>query len=143
VKNYLRRLCIDGQIFLWYRGHIHIEQHCVERLRVFPAANKSRYLQIEFWEGDQAAVAGSYQGGVILWPEHEETYNLNRPAVIAALIRYALQNGWINQTLLWKNGIELLALSKAPSDLSKPHPNYPYITAWVPRDAKEVSPNET
>jgi len=68
---------------------------------------------------------------------------LNRPAVIAALIRYALQNGWNNKTLFCQNGIELLALSKAPSDLSEPHPDYYQITAWVPRDAKEVSPNET
>lgn len=134
---------VDNQSFLWYRRHLHIEKKCVERLRVFPAANKSRYLQIEFWGGDQAAVAGSDQGGVIFWPGREDTYNLNRPAVIAALIRYALQNGWNNKTLFCQNGIELLALSKAPSDLSEPHPDYYQITAWVPRDAKEVSPNET
>lgn len=134
---------VDNQSFLWYRGHLHIENICVERLRVFVASDKNGFLEINFRAGNGVSV-GYPEAGVIFWYDQEITYNLNRPAVIAALIRYALQNGWrphdskssSNSPLVWENGIELLSLAEAPSDLSKPHPNLGRF--WVPRDTKII-----
>lgn len=78
---------------------------------------------------------GYPQKGVVFWFEREETYNLNRPSVVVALIRYALQNGWSpdseNRPIRWSNGTELLTLSQAPSDLSRTDPNVGRF--WVPR----------
>lgn len=132
----LRRIAIDGTIFLWYLRYERLQPAYALRLRVFVRNDKTGVLEIDFLSESGASVGDGYpEFGVISWPDQEQTYNLNRPAVIAALIRYALKEGWrssgSHQSFHWKNGVELLTLASAPQDSSTIDPNLGRL--WQPR----------
>ncbi len=120
-KKYpLRRLVIGTRTYLWRRSHRHPvhdgQRQCQEVLRIFAAPYKRTYVEIIF--SDQPGWAAGYSSdGVIC--SRTAVYNLNRPAVVAALIRYLLMTIWDPDTtqeiVTIDDGIPLLALADAPT----------------------------
>jgi hypothetical protein len=116
-----RRLTVDGRPFLWRRTHRHRAENgptaCVEILRVFPDGNKKAVLQITFAESPGWTV-GYPQAGVIRSTTSSTSYNLNRPVIVAALIRAMLATEWkpfeTDVPVEVDDGIALLESSGAP-----------------------------
>lgn len=124
AKNILRKITIDHETYLWKRSHIHLTnyQHskCIEKVVIYLEGYKKSPLQLLFREEDNLILksdvvkekwrVGYPDDGVIwlckyespssdgrLYPINERetvSINLNRPAVIAALIRYFLRKNW-------------------------------------------------
>jgi len=85
---------------------------------VFAEGNKKAVLQISFREKPGWGV-GYPAAGVIWSIEESKGYNLNRPAVVAALVRYTIQCGWDpggENPLEIRDGIPLLSSAAAPSE---------------------------
>lgn len=56
AKNFLQKITLDGERYVWYRGHYHLKIYdrspCVERLTVFSCDSKKSPLRINFKEDD-------------------------------------------------------------------------------------------
>lgn len=90
----MRRIVVDDAPFLWRREHLHLDG-CVEVLTVVAADGERRArprLTLRFRAHDGWS-PGDFDAGV-LRRGGEEPVNLNRPAVVAALIREARSRGW-------------------------------------------------
>jgi hypothetical protein len=117
----MRRLVIDGRPYLWRRTHRHSPEketrRCEELLRVFAEGNKKAGLQINFCEKTGWQV-GYPEEGVVWSSTDSKSYNLNRPAVVRALIIFMLHSGWDPHrgggAVNVHDGIPLLASSEAP-----------------------------
>lgn len=117
----MRRLTIDGRRFLWRRRHRHSESHpggCAEVLRIHAEGSKRAPLEISFAESERWRVGYPQEG--VVWSEGGSvSYNLNRPAVVAALIQSALGSVWDpdagTRPVLVDDGIALLERSAAPT----------------------------
>jgi len=112
-KNYLRKIVVEGEIYLWYRMHYHLERYeqspCAEVLTVFSPCSRNNPVRIRFREEENRYRAdctqrwwhtGYPQSGV-LWlseasPEQRiiVEINLNRPGVVATLIRLLRATRW-------------------------------------------------
>jgi hypothetical protein len=94
MKRKARRIVVDGQVFAWYT------EPFSAALRIY-AEKAPGFLEVIFRDG-----------GFGFAYLNEDTYNLNRPAVVTALIQSALQRGWQpdqGKQVRWSNGNELLA----------------------------------
>ena len=128
AKKSFRRIVVDGEVYLWHRRHSHLKDFelspCVETLTVYPQDSKRGYLRIRFREEDNrnrsdrddSWHAGYPQSGV-LWlcqPDTPSTtaFNLNRPRVVAAVIRLLRTTRWnlteARTPVLIENGIQFL-----------------------------------
>ena len=124
MRKGLRRIVVDGRIFLWTRRHRHFlgekGKACEERLTLYEEGYKRSPLHVwfrctEIWE------AGYPMDGVVWRKDRKEAYNLNRPAVVEALIRHGLGEGWMPGTALGAMDAEdayaWLLASGAPSGI--------------------------
>jgi hypothetical protein len=88
----LRRLIVDGSTFLWGCSHEHSAGRCREIVHVYREGFKKAPARLAFdWPGERASGAA----GVVLIPD---PVNLNKPSVVASLIRAALARGWQPET---------------------------------------------
>ena len=117
MKNKLRKIQIEAETYLWKRAHHHLAEFehskCVEKVTIYLEGHKNSALQLSFREEDNLThktdlekekwCVGYPDTGVVwlfrlrkdLKPQTDSiVINLNRPAVIAALIGYFLQHGW-------------------------------------------------
>ncbi|GEM_PF-1491521 len=124
AKNSLRKITIGEETYLWKREHLHVttDKHfkCIEKVVLYLEGYKKSPLQLLFREEDNLKVITDiekekwcvgYPDDGVIWlckkqpfladnepnsDNQEQTIeiNLNRPAVIAALIRYFLQTNW-------------------------------------------------
>ncbi len=117
----MRKITIDDAVYLWKREHLHLIAgepcKCIEKVVIYLEGYKKSPLQLFFREEDNLKFktdiekekwkVGYPDDGVIwlyrqpllvdLYSNNQEQtieINLNRPAVIAALIRYFLQTDW-------------------------------------------------
>ncbi|MGD1839624.1 MAG: hypothetical protein ACFB0B_01835 [Thermonemataceae bacterium] len=135
-KVALRSIKVDGKYYLWKREHQHLDEFiyakCVEKVTIFLKGYKKSPLYLLFREEDnplletdnkQVKWCVGYPDAGVIWssvPDSVETItyiNLNRPAVIAALIRFFMKEKWqpastsrplkIEQALVWLSKIAL------------------------------------
>ncbi|MNJ91922.1 hypothetical protein D3C87_95770 [compost metagenome] len=130
MKTALRKITVDGDLFLWKREHVHGKNHketgCTEKVTVYLEGSKRAPLYLFFNESDNQLIkddpekekwcVGYPESGVI-WlykykpplppgqvysAEEQQTaeLNLNRPAAIETLIRHYLSNGWNPRTTM-------------------------------------------
>lgn len=93
-----RRIVVDGTAYVWRRRHTHdrgapAAPQCSEVLTIYREGHKRYPLRIRFAKSDEW-LTGYPQAGVLTRSRDGATYNLNRPAVISALIRRLLAGGW-------------------------------------------------
>ena len=123
-KNILRKIKIDNETYLWKRLHLHLTNYeyskCVEKVVIYLEGHKKSPLQLSFREEDNLTLKSDiekekwrvgYPDDGVIWlykyesplpnnkpyPVNEQQtvdINLNRPAVIAELIRYFLHKDW-------------------------------------------------
>ena len=94
----MRLIVIDDVTYLWRRTHKH-DQGCVEKLVVIVEKSQEHggaRLALSFREAE-GWVPGDFDSGVLEHPEAEPV-NLNRPAVVRALVERARQSGWPTKT---------------------------------------------
>jgi hypothetical protein len=105
-----RNIVVQNRTFCWLRGHIHEQHggkvHCAERVAIYAESNKKGGLVVLFNSLDEQPAdakkwcVDGFQDGVVFSVEvtdgerQIEHVNFNRPAVIAKLITYFLDNGW-------------------------------------------------
>lgn len=117
MKNKLRKIKINNDTYLWKRGHYHLNEFehskCVEKVTIYLEGFKNSSLQLSFREEDNLTLKTDiekekwcvgYPDDGVIWlsqprldklPQTDHTnINLNRPAVIAELIKYFNMNGW-------------------------------------------------
>ncbi|WP_299680677.1 hypothetical protein [uncultured Dokdonia sp.] len=117
MKNKLRKIKINNNTYLWRRGHYHLPKfeysECVEKVTIYLEEYKNSPLQLSFREEDNLILKTNidkekwcvgYPDSGVIWlfkpradkkPQTEHiAINLNRPAVIAELIKYFNLNGW-------------------------------------------------
>ena len=120
----MRKITIDDAVYLWKREHLHLiaGEHCkcIEKVVLYLEGYKKSPLQLFFREEDNLKFKTDiekekwcvgYPDEGVIWlykkqplladnepnsDNQEQTIeiNLNRPAVITALIRYFLQTDW-------------------------------------------------
>lgn len=128
MKTTLRKITVDGNLFLWNRKHVHgadrEETGCTEKVTVYLEGFKRAPLYLFFNEADNRLFkadtgkekwcVGYPESGVIwlyqykpplppgqVYPQEEQQtteLNLNRPAAIETLIRHYQSNGWNPKT---------------------------------------------
>lgn len=124
MKNKLRKIKVNDETYLWKRGHHHLTEFehsgCVEQVTIYLEGYKNSPLQLLFREEDNLTLKTDidkekwcvgYPDSGVVWlykykpalPNNEPypieqrqtiEINLNRPAVIAELIKYFYLNGW-------------------------------------------------
>ena len=117
MKNKLRKIKINDETYLWKRAHHHLAEfehsQCVEKVTIYLEGFKNSPIQLSFKEEDNLTIKTDlkkekwcvgYPDTGVVWlyklrgdtkPQTEHIdINLNRPAVIAEIIRYFNQNGW-------------------------------------------------
>jgi hypothetical protein len=96
-KHSLRRITFNGQTYLWSRVHRHFQRHegcaCFEVLTVYLEGYQKSFLKINF-SGNENCQVGYPDNGVVSFADRPAIYNLNRPAVVKAIILHMLRNGW-------------------------------------------------
>lgn len=148
AKIKLRKIQIDQETYLWKRTHLHVtadgHTECIEKVVIYLEGHKKSPLQLSFKDGDNLKIKtdpqkekwciGYPEDGVI-WlyklPGHipdsndqqqEIVINLNRPAVIAALIRYFRQTGWqpkeSTQAYIIEDALKLLGKIVLPNGIN-------------------------
>lgn len=141
MKNKLRKIKIADETYLWKREHHHLVefQHskCVEKVTIYLEGFKKSPLKLSFREEDNLTLKTDvekekwcvgYPDDGVIWlsksrpdmqPQTEHTdINLNRPAVIAELIRYFNLNGWnpkqMSKPFVEENALKFLEIIKLP-----------------------------
>lgn len=124
MKNKLRKIKINNETYLWKRGHLHLTKFehskCVEKVTIYLDGFKNSPLQLSFREEDNLTLKTDvekekwcvgYPDSGVIWlykykpslPDNKPypierrqtiNINLNRPAVIAEIIKYFNLNGW-------------------------------------------------
>lgn len=124
MKNKLRRLKVNNETYLWKREHYHLTKFdhsaCTEKVTIYLEGFKKSPIQLLFREEDNLTLKTDiekekwcvgYPDDGVIWlfkykpplPNNEPypveqrqtiNINLNRPAVISALIKYFNSNGW-------------------------------------------------
>ncbi|NDV17420.1 hypothetical protein GO009_15455 [Muricauda sp. TY007] len=144
MKNKLRKIKIDGETYLWKREHHHLTEFeyskCVEKVTVYLEGFKNSPLQLFFREEDNLILKTDiekekwcvgYPDGVI-WlfkpradkkPQTDHVdINLNRPAVIAELIKYFNSNGWnprkASKPFVEENALKFLETIELPRGIN-------------------------
>jgi hypothetical protein len=124
MKSTMRKIRVNGEVFVWKREHLHgknpAETGCTEKVTVYLEGFKRSPLYVYFHEkdnrfpkeatGNDRWIVGYPEDGVI-WlstdrpqlppgqvysatEQQTKEVNLNRPAVIEILIRYFREKGW-------------------------------------------------
>jgi len=122
-KIVMRRIVVDEQTYLWRRRHRRTSgpegAGCEEILTVYAEGFGKSALRLVF-TSDAEWGAGDFDAGVIYARHNKLSYNLNRPAVVTALIRHMREQGWQPQRertpRIEAQAIPLLELSRAPQE---------------------------
>lgn len=90
-----RKIVVDGERLMWTRRS-RSEAAFTEVVRVWRAERGGARLVIPFVDQPGAVATagqgwGGHEGGLLV---DRRYYNLNRPAVVAALVRQAMLEGW-------------------------------------------------
>lgn len=96
-RKELRRISLDGDSYVWWRGNRIVRSEnsrkYVWTLTVYLEGRKCCPLRISFPESANRW-AGYPQAGVLWYTDRPADFNLNRPGVAAAIVRYMRQHGW-------------------------------------------------
>jgi hypothetical protein len=117
VARALRRLTVEGKIYVWKRSHSHVPtrgggSRCRETFTAFLEGKKRSPLRVCFEDGN-ARAAGYPMAGVVWTKEacSESYLNLNFPGVARRLIEAARDRGWRPESAItpWvvEDGFEL------------------------------------
>lgn len=137
-KRTLRKIIVKDRTYLWNRRHTHLQSYeyspCVEILTVYRDGNKKCPLRLFFREEDSIKNKKSpkdlhwfvgYPEDGVIWKTYkgDKYVNLNRPGVVAAIIKFAIDRGWhsddTNKPMEIYNAFEWLDLI----DFPKPREN--------------------
>lgn len=148
AKIKLRKIQIDHATYLWKRAHLHVtadgHTQCIEKVVIYLEAHKKSPLQLSFKESDNLKFKTDpekekwcvgYPDDGMIWlyklpgsgsysSDEQQTMviNLNRPAVIAELIRYFLQTGWqpkeSTQPYIVEDALKLLGIIVLPNGIN-------------------------
>ena len=150
MKNKLRRIKVNDATYLWKRWHHHLTEfkhsECVEKVTIYLEGYKKSPLRLSFREEDNFPLKTDIDGekwnvgypdSGVLWrfqnqpdspnnqsplPEQVQTVeiNLNRPAVIAELIKYFSLHGWnpmeASKPFVEENALKFLEIIALPQD---------------------------
>lgn len=134
MKNKLRKIKIEDKTYLWKREHHHLTEFkhskCVEKVTIYLKDYKNSPLQLLFREEDNLTTKEKWCVGYpddgVIWSskpsrvlQTNHTYiNLNRPAVIAALINYFNWSGWnpkeMSKPFVENNALKFLEIIDLP-----------------------------
>ena len=144
-KNKLRKIKVENQIYLWRREHFHLTEYkhskCAEKVIIYLEGYKKSALQLLFREEDNLTFkidiekekwCVGYPNDGVIWlfnsrkdlkPQTANIdINLNRPAVIAKLIQYYIQNSWYpeenKRTLIVEDALKLLDVLDFPNGIN-------------------------
>jgi hypothetical protein len=116
----MRRIVVRQKQYLWQRAHRHAEDVCFELLTIYAEGMKKSPLRLVFNQNEEW-LAGSHAAGCLLAVRTKQQFNLNRPAVVAALIERMLDLGWSPETDSTprdvENAFEILQEANAPYDM--------------------------
>jgi len=129
----LRKITINGDNYLWNRKHVHFEDYeyspCVEILTIYQEGKKKCPLRIYFRTEDDIKSQNSpkdshwevgYPEDGVIWQTGNDTgyVNLNRPGVVAEIIKFAVPNYWetnkANKPTEIQNGFEWVEVIDFP-----------------------------
>lgn len=99
----LRKITVAGNIYLWRNAHYHLEDfkysHCAEKITAYLQDHKRSPLIVHFRMEDNINLTDNLErdvwfsdSGCLI--KKDRVININRPAVIAALIEHFLKEGW-------------------------------------------------
>jgi hypothetical protein len=94
----MRRITVGSTDYLWRRDHRHRSSGpttgtCEERLVIFAEGFKAGPVRLSFRQDAEWEVG--YPAAGVIWSKlRDKSYNLNRPAVVAAVIEYMVKTGW-------------------------------------------------
>ncbi len=137
-KQKFRRINVERKSYLWIRRHVHLDNYkysqCVEILTIYQEGYKKSPLRLHFREEEQIAninnpkdshwAVGYPEDGVI-WQTGNKTgeVNLNRPGVVAEIIKFAILKNWDakndNTSTDIFNGFEWIEQIKFPKTKSE------------------------
>lgn len=138
----MRRINVNDEIYLWRRGHYHLTEFkhskCAEKVVIYLEGFKNSPIHLSFKEEDNLIFKDDiekekwcvgYPDNGVIWlldlsrpdnvppPAHIDI-NLNRPAVIAILIKYFIQNGWnpkeTTRPLIIEDALKFLDILELP-----------------------------
>lgn len=141
-KTKLRRIRINNEYYLWKRSYYHLSEFkhssAVEKVIIYLENHKKSPLHLHFKEEDnlnykdiskEKWCVGYPDTGVIWLYKVSPTpasnvihINLNRPAVIASLIQYFIQNAWYpkdeQKPLIVEDALKLLDKIALPNGIN-------------------------
>jgi hypothetical protein len=126
MRKTLRCIVVKGRNYLWKREHLHSGNEtlkCVERITIYLEGNKKSVLRLYFREVDNQLLKESWNIGYpddgIIWRSNTDyiCINLNKPAIIAKLIEYFLNNNWkpeLNKPMIINDALKYLEIIDFP-----------------------------
>jgi hypothetical protein len=97
----MRRLSIGGETYLWRVLHRHVPdpaategRRCEEVLTVYRDGFKKAPLRIVFGAGEGRDAGYPEAGVVTIYGPPPESFNLNQPGIVSAVIDRAIELGW-------------------------------------------------
>jgi len=110
----LRNISVLGVKYLWKRGHYHLTDfelaECVEKVVIYCSGYKNSPLELHFRQEDNPKLTWTnaylywcvgYPDQGVIWRanslapwEEDASINLNRPAVVEAIIRHYVGKSW-------------------------------------------------
>ncbi len=111
-KQKLRKIRVGSQTYLWTVASEYRHNACLEVLTIYQDDYKKSPIRLFFREEDSLEKRQqlddecwlvSNVGKGILWKTGDgatiQVVNLNHPGVVAAIAKFALQNGWFPETM--------------------------------------------
>ncbi len=100
-KQKPRKLTLENNKFVWSRRHVHLKEYkrspCSEVLTIYLEGNKRCFLRLYFIEDNNPDLRAGYPEDGVVWGKgnySEFVVNLNRPGIVAAIIRFAMPDVW-------------------------------------------------
>ena len=97
----MRKLTIGGVTYLWRLQHRHRAdenapegRRCQEVLTVYREGRKTAPLRVMFTAGEDRGAGYPEAGVVTIYGPPPESFNLNGPGTVSAIIAQALETGW-------------------------------------------------
>ena len=131
AKSLLRKINVDGSIYLWKTGHYHLKEfkhsECAERVTVYLKDYKNSPIHIHFRLEDNSYLQEDLakSNWFIDWgclQNKNKVVNLNRPGVIKILIRYFISKEWNPETSKtpyhYYSGLKLLSELDFPEGIN-------------------------
>ena len=136
ASKQFRKIVVNNQTYLWNRAHYHLVEYkhsaCIETVVVYLEGYKNSPMRVSFREEDNLDIytnikdekwcVGYPRSGVIWFSGQKNIdINLNRPAVVAKLIKYFTKTQWKpmerTKPLIIDNALTLLDQLDLPQGL--------------------------